>query len=66
MFQDSDFIVVLQTAFGSGSGFLPVVSGLESDSKKLESEHLCCTVPSLRGGFGGLIPSETELQPPPN
>ena len=40
-FQDSDFIVVLQTGFGSGSGFLPLGSGLESDSKKLESEHLC-------------------------
>jgi len=40
-FQDLDFIVVLQTGFGSGSGFLPLASGLESDSKKLESEHLC-------------------------
>jgi len=38
--QDSDFIIVLQTGFGSGSGFLPLGSGLESDSKKLESEHL--------------------------
>jgi len=37
-FQDSDFIVVLQTGFGSG--FLPLGSGLESDSKKLESEHV--------------------------
>jgi len=37
-FQDSDFTVVLQTGFGSG--FLPLGSGLESDSKKLESEHL--------------------------
>jgi len=37
--QDSDFIFVLQTGFGSG--FLPLGSGLESDSKKLESEHLC-------------------------
>jgi len=33
-FQVSD---VLQ----SGSGFLPLGSGLESDWKKLESEHLC-------------------------
>ena len=32
-FQDSDFIVVLQTGFGSG--FLSRGSGLESDSKKL-------------------------------
>jgi len=32
---------VLQTGFGSGSGFLPLGSELESDSKKLESEHLC-------------------------
>ena len=39
-FQDSDFIVVLQTGFGSGSGFLPLGSGLDPDSKKLESEHL--------------------------
>jgi len=39
-FQDSDFIVVLQTGFWSGSGFLPLGSRLESDSKKLESEHL--------------------------
>jgi len=30
---------VLQTRFGSG--FLPLASELESDSKKLESEHLC-------------------------
>jgi len=37
-FQDSDFIVVLQTGFGSG--FLPLGSGLESDLKNLESEHL--------------------------
>jgi len=37
-FQDSDFIFVLQAGFGSGSGFLPLGSGLESDSKKLESE----------------------------
>jgi len=37
-FQDSDFIVVLQTGFGSG--FLPLGSGLESDLKKLESKHL--------------------------
>jgi len=37
-FKDSDFIVVLQTRFGSG--FLTLGSGLESDSKKLESEHL--------------------------
>jgi len=37
-FQDSDFIVVLQIGFGSG--FLPLGWGLESDSKKLESEHL--------------------------
>ena len=37
-FQDSDFIVMLQTGFGSG--FPPIGSGLESDSKKLESEHL--------------------------
>ena len=36
-----DFIVVLQTGFGSGSGFLPLGSGLESDSQKLESEYLC-------------------------
>jgi len=43
-FQDSDFIVVLQT--GCGSGFLPLASGLESDSKKLESEHLCLTLQS--------------------
>jgi len=42
-FQDSDFIVVLQTGFGSGSGFLTLGSGLESDSKKLDSEHLCST-----------------------
>jgi len=39
-FQDSDVIDVLQTGFGSGSGFLPLGPGLESDSKKLESEHL--------------------------
>jgi len=32
-FQDSDFIVVLQTGFGSG--FLPLGSGLESDKKNL-------------------------------
>jgi len=31
---------VLQTGFGSGTGFLLLGSGLESDSKKLESEHL--------------------------
>jgi len=31
---------VLQTGFELGSGFLPLGSGLESDSKKLESEHL--------------------------
>jgi len=37
-FQDSDFILVLQTGFGSG--FLPLGSGLEPDSKILESEHL--------------------------
>ena len=30
---------MLQTGFGSG--FLPLGSGLESDSKNLESEHLC-------------------------
>jgi len=35
-FQDLDFIFVLQTGFGSGSGFLPPGSGQESDSKKLE------------------------------
>jgi len=32
-FQDSDFIVVLQTGFGSGSGFLPRIRtgvGLEN------------------------------------
>jgi len=40
LFQDSDFIVVFQTGFGSGSGFLPLKLGLESDSKKLQSEHL--------------------------
>jgi len=40
-FQDSDFIVVLQTGFGSG--FLPLGSGLESDLKNLESEHLWWT-----------------------
>jgi len=34
-FQDSNFIVVLQTGFGSGSGFLPLGLGLES-------EHLWC------------------------
>jgi len=39
-FRNSDFIVVLQTGFWSGSGFLPLGSGLESDSNKLESEHL--------------------------
>jgi len=39
-FQDSDFIVVLQTGFESGSGFLLLGSGLESDLKKLESKHL--------------------------
>jgi len=39
-FQDSDFIFVLQTGFVSG--FLPFGSGLESDSKKRESEHLWC------------------------
>jgi len=38
IFQDLDFIFVLQT--GLGSGFLPLGSGLESNSKKLESEHL--------------------------
>jgi len=43
-FQDSDFIVVSPSGFGSGSGFLPLGSGLESDSKKLESEHLCPAV----------------------
>ena len=32
---------MLQTGFGSGSGFLPLGSGLDSDSEKLESEHLC-------------------------
>jgi len=32
---------VQQTGFRSGSGFLPLGSGLELDSKKLESEHLC-------------------------
>jgi len=32
-------MVVLQTGFGSGSGYLPLASGLESDSKKLESEN---------------------------
>jgi len=37
-----DFIFVLQTGFGSG--FLPLGSGLESDSKKLESEQLCFRV----------------------
>jgi len=31
---------VLQTGIGSGSGFLSLGSGLESDSKKLEIEHL--------------------------
>jgi len=46
-FQDSDFIVVLQTGFGSG--FLPLGSGLESDLKKLESEHLWwCPAPHLK------------------
>jgi len=33
---------VLQTKFHSGSGFPPLGSGLKSDSKKLDSEHLCC------------------------
>jgi len=51
-FQDSDFIVVLQTGFGSGSGFLPLKSGLESDSKKLESEHLWF-VPAASQSVGG-------------
>jgi len=37
--QDSDFIVVLQTAFRSGSGFLPLGSALESDSKKTLSPN---------------------------
>jgi len=37
-FLDSDLIVVLQAGFGSG--FLPLGSGLESDSKKLDCEHL--------------------------
>jgi len=37
----------LQTGFASGSGFLPLGSGLDSDSKKIESEHLCCTVIGL-------------------
>jgi len=37
-FQDSDFIVELQTGFGSG--FLPLGSALVSDLKKLVSEHL--------------------------
>jgi len=37
-FQDSDSIVLFKTGFGSG--FLPIESGMESDSKKLESEHL--------------------------
>jgi len=40
-FQDSDLIVVLQTRFGSGSGFLLLGTGLEPDSKKLVSEQLC-------------------------
>jgi len=39
LFQDSDFIVVLQTGFGSGS--LPLGSGLDLDSKKLEAKYLC-------------------------
>jgi len=30
----------LQTGFGSGPGVLPLRSGPESDSKKLESEHI--------------------------
>jgi len=34
-FQDSDFIFVLQTGFGSGSGFLPLGSRLESTRKNL-------------------------------
>jgi len=37
-FQESDFIFVLQRGFGSGSGLLPLGSGLESDSKKHESD----------------------------
>jgi len=54
-FQDSDFIAVLQTGFGSGSGLLPLGSGLESDSKKLENEHLLCK-PEMNG-FGFLNPN---------
>jgi len=34
-----DFTFALQTGFESG--FLPLGSRMESDSKKLESEHLC-------------------------
>jgi len=56
-FQDSDFIVVLQTGFGSG--FLPLKSELESDSKKLESEHLWYRpVVYGYGNFAILIQSE--------
>jgi len=40
--EDSEFIVVLQTGFGSV--FLPLGSGLESDSKKLDSENLCAVI----------------------
>jgi len=40
--EDSEFIVVLQTGFGSG--FLPLGSGLVSDSKKLDSENLCAVI----------------------
>jgi len=36
---------VLQRGFGSG--FLPLGPGLKSDSKKLESEHIC-----IEHGFG--------------
>jgi len=37
-FKDLDIIVVLQT--GCGSGFLPLGSGLESDSKKIQNFSL--------------------------
>jgi len=50
-FQESDSIFVLPTWFGSGSGFLPLASGLESDSKRLESEDFCPLV-CTRGKHG--------------
>ena len=61
-FQDSDFIVVLQTGFGSG--FLPLGSGLESDLKNLSpntSGMKLCYKLKMHRGIDGMFAFSSGL-----